>query len=133
MKVNLLFSRILYLAVWLMTALYAALCETDTLPTAYFQGDAQTTYLLHMLCVVFTLGCSWFGLRFFVLKGIRSKLQANPQQALQRMNLLRIGLVSTPIMIDLVTYYALLNSTTPLFCLLIALTALVFCWPKTDE
>ncbi len=133
MKSNLLPVRIIYLSVWILTAIYAILSEADILSTAYIQNNNQTEYLLHMLCIVLTLCCSWFGLRLFVFKGIRKKLQNNPQQELPRLNLLRISIVATPVIIDLITYYALLSSTTPLFCMLIALTSLLFCWPKTDE
>ena len=49
------------------------------------------------------------------------------------LNVVRIGIVALVLFVDLFIYYALMSGTTPLFCMLIALVALLFCWPAIDE
>lgn len=132
MRIHLFTARVIYLTVWLLVAVFAALSETGIIATGYLVGDAETSYALHMLCVVLTLGGTWVGLRVFALKSVRRCLSQKPQ-SIPYLNLLRIAILALPIFTNLIVYYALLSGTTPLFCLLIALTGFVFCWPKKDE
>lgn len=131
-EVRLRLPRIIYIGVWVVVGLLMLLSELDVLPTGYVAADAQTTYALHVLCIVLTLGCTWSALRLLATPAVRRNLRSRPQQ-LRRWNLLRTGLLAFAIVVDVMVYYALLGSTTPLFCLLIALTGFVFCWPKNGE
>lgn len=130
--VSLRLARIYYLGVWCAVIIYAALSECDVLPSAYVQVNAQLEYALNMLCVLFTLCCTWGALRLFALKKLRTLREAKPQM-LPMLNVLRTTVLATAIFINVLVYYALMHSTTPLFCLLITLLGFVFCWPKANE
>lgn len=129
---NLQFARTIYIAFWVVTALFALLSEIDILPTGYVQTDAQTSYALNMLCVLFTLGGSWGALRLFALKSVKERINKRPQQVPQ-WNMLRTSILGFCILLNAITYFAVLSDTTPLYCLLITLTAFIFCWPKDGE
>lgn len=130
--VSLRFARLYYIGVWCAVVIYTLLTECDVLPSGYVQVDAQLEYALHMLCVLLTLCCTWGALRLFALKRLRKMREAKPQ-VLPILNVLRTTVLATAIFINVLVYYALMHSTTPLFCLLITLLGFVFCWPKTDE
>jgi len=132
MKPKLRLARIIYIGVWVAAVLYALLCEADILPTAYLRATPSLEYALNMLCVVLTLGTAWGGLRLFALKKVRKMKEERPRLLLS-LNLLRIALLATAIFMNLLVYYALQSGTTPMSCLLITLTAFVFCWPKENE
>lgn len=132
MKPKLRLAHIIYIGVWAAAALYALLCEADILPTACIRATPSLEYALNMLCVVLTLGAAWGGLRLFALGKVRKMKEERPRLLLS-LNLLRIALLATAIFVNLLVYYALQSGTTPMFCLLITLTAFVFCWPKESE
>lgn len=131
-KPNLLFARTIYISVWCTVGLFALLCESGILPIGYVNANAQSEYALNMLCIVLTLTCTWGSLRLFAVKRVRNRLNKHPQD-LPQWNFLRTGIISLSILVNLITYYGLVNSTSALFCLLITLAGFVFCWPKQDE
>lgn len=123
-------ARIIYIAIIVGVALYALLCETGFLSTAFIPANNETEYALNMLCIVFTLGTSWGGLRLLASKPIRKQLDNKPHLA-PTWNIVRECILGTAIFINAIVYYGMMNGTTPLFCLLITLTAYVFCWPTS--
>lgn len=132
MRINLRFARSIYTTVWVIVFLFAFLSESEILKTCYVKATPSLEYALNMLCIVLTLCMSWGSFRLFSLKRIKKMREERPQTIIS-LNLLRISLLATAIFINLIVYYAIQNSTTPLFCLLITLTAYVFCWPKEKE
>lgn len=129
---NLRLSRIIYIAIWLIIAIVFFLSERGILPVGYLPQDAATIYMLNMLCIVLTLAGVWGGLKLFSLKNVRSHITAHPQ-ALPFWNVMRTCILGLCNFINLIVYYALVSDTTALYCLLITLTAFVFCWPKNGE
>lgn len=125
-------ARIIYITILALDALYALLSEIGTLTTAFIPSNNETEYALNMLCIVFTLGASWGSLRLFATKPIHKQLCDKPHMA-PTWNIVRESILGTAIFINTIVYYGMMNGTTPLFCLLITLTAYVFCWPKKDE
>lgn len=132
MHTTLLASRITYIGILILVGAFGLLSETDMIPTGYIKYNAQTEYMLHMLCVILTLGGTWSALRLFTFKGIRNKLNEHPN-LLQQWNIIRICMLGTPLFINLIVYYALLSGSAPMYCFLITLFGFVFCWPKEDE
>lgn len=129
---SLLPARLIYIGVWIVVAVYAALAEAGWVSTGYVKPDATVEYALHLLCVLFTLCGTWGALRLLAFKQVRRTLTAHPQK-LPQFNLVRTAVLGTAILINLLVYYALLSGTAPLYCLLITLLAFVFCWPKEGE
>lgn len=124
-------SRIFYISVWAVLVLYVFLTEADVLPRGYVARDASLEYTLHLFCVLFTLGGTWTALRLFNGKKIRHTLTARPH-LLPHYNFLRTGILASAIVLNVIVYYALDSSATPLYCLLVTLIGLVFCWPKDE-
>lgn len=129
---DLLLARTLYISVWAAVAIFALLCESGLLPIGYVTANAQTEYMLNLLCIVLTLTCTWGSLRLFATKKVRKSI-SNKTNGLRNWNLLRTTILAFSIIINLITYYGLTNSTSALFCLLITLAGFVFCWPKHNE
>lgn len=129
---NLKFARITYIAIIVLLAVLATLFETDTITNGFIKADNETAYALNMLCIVLTLGFSWGCLRLFALSKIKEQITQNVVQ-LTFWNIVRTTSLGLTALIDLLAYYGMMNGTTPLFCLLIALASYVFCWPKQDE
>lgn len=121
-------SRLLYIAVWLIGGIYALLVETSLLPEGYAHPTPTTLYVLSLICVVLTLGATWSMLRLFAFKAVKRRLQARPE-TLPRLAALRVIVMAIVILLDLLTYYAFLD-TSLLYCLLIALVGFIFCWPQ---
>lgn len=130
--INLKFARITYIAIIVLLAVLAALFETDTITNGFIKADNETAYGLNMLCIVLTLGFSWGCLRLFALSKIKEQI-AQSVARLTFWNVVRTTSLGLTALIDLLVYYGMMNGTTPLFCLLIALASYVFCWPKQDE
>ncbi len=131
-SVSLRLSRIIYVLVWIAAAVFALLCEADVLPVGFIPGDSQTGYALHTLCIFLTLGCTWGALRLFTIGVVRRRIQREGG-VLIRWNVVRTLLLAVAIAANLVVYYGLMNSSTPLYCLFITLVGFVFCWPKNNE
>ncbi len=132
MRISLNTAKGAYIGVWIIAAAWAALTELDCMPSGFIDRTPKGEYALHLTCITLTLTCTWFALRMFALKSIRHKIDSNPA-SLATWNLYRTAIMTVAIFMNLFTYYGLMSSTTPLFCLLITLAAFVFCWPKTDE
>lgn len=129
---DLILARTLYISVWAAVTIFALLCENDLLPIGYVTANAQTEYMLNLLCIVLTLTCTWGSLRLFATKKVRNSI-SNKTNGLCNWNLLRTSILAFSIIVNLITYYGLANSTSALFCLLITLAGFVFCWPKHYE
>ncbi len=121
--------RIAYWAVWIVSALYVVLSETDGLPTGYITGR-YATYYLGLAAIVATLGGVYLALKLFRLATVRKRLANAPQAGaeLRKWMGIRTGLMAFVIWGDLFVYYATLSSQGG-FCALIALLGFVFCRP----
>ena len=124
--------RTIYTLVWIAVAAVTLLWETGVLPEGFISGNAQTDYALHALCIFLSLGCTWGALRFFAISSVRKRIQRG-DGALARWNVARTSFLAVAIAANLIVYYGLMNSSTPLYCLLITLVGFVFCWPKRNE
>ena len=131
-KNELLTVRLIYCCTWLLTGIIAACFETDLLPTGWANLGNESAYALNMLCVMLTLGGSYVALRLFTLKQIHKRISTDSKQWV-KWSITRISLLSICILINLISYYALFNGSAPLYCLLITLTAFVFCWPQQEQ
>lgn len=129
---NLLLARAIYISVWGAVIIFALLSECNILPSGYVEANAQTEYMLNMLCIVLTLTCTWGSLRLFATKRVKNSA-TQKANGLRNWNMLRTAILTFSIIVNLITYYGLANSTSALFCLLITLAGFVFCWPKNNE
>ena len=128
--------RIIYIGTWAALALVAAAFESGILAAGFISADAQQAYVLHLMCILFSIGGTFHALTIFHRKAVRKQLQASdPAEAefnLAKWNIVRTLDMAGAILFNLVVYYGTMG-TTPLYCMLIALAGFVFCWPKTGE
>lgn len=127
-----LVARMSYAILWLVIVCYALLSEIDVLPTAYVKPDAQLLYALQILCVALTLLSTWGALRLPVMKTVRHACELHPERH-YIYSILRMCWLGTAVLIDLIVYYALTADSWSLYCLLIGLVGLVFCYPSAPE
>lgn len=101
-------------------------------PTAYRIRNGQRTDgiyaqpTLHRTNTYMHLGQS----TTFATKKVRNSI-SNKTNGLRNWNLLRTSILAFSIIVNLITYYGLANSTSALFCLLITLAGFVFSLAKT--
>lgn len=133
MNTNRLFclARAFYFLVWLGCSLVCLLSETEVLPTAYLPADPSTEYALQMLCVVLTLCCVPAALRLFTLGRVKRHMKPHTPQ-LAGWSMARIAIMAVAVFANTIVYYGLHTTLSPAFCLLISLTALVFCYPSQE-
>ena len=106
--------------------------ELDVLPVAYLALDVQSAYAMNMLCVILTLAGTFISLRLFAVNKIKQEIQ-NAPCSITKWNIIRTIILGVCALINIMSYYALCNDTTSLYCFLITITGLVFCWPKKEE
>lgn len=129
---NLRIPRLIYIAVWIVSALTALLFELDIFAAGFLSSsDESTKYAISLICVGLTLIGTWGALRIFALKNVRREILQAPH-ALSKYNLIRTGIYFLVIVSDLVAYYANFQMSQ-LYCLLISLIGFLFCWPKHNE
>lgn len=133
MNTNRLFclARAFYFLVWLGCGLVCLLSETEVLPTAYLPADPSTEYALQMLCVVLTLCCVPAALRLFTLGRVKRHMKPHTPQ-FAGWSMARIAIMAVAVFASTIVYYGLHTTLSPAFCLLISLTALVFCYPSQE-
>lgn len=133
MNINPIFcSRLLYAFVWLLGGLFCLLSECNVLSTAYLPADATSVYVIQLLCVVLTFGLLPTALRLLHLPRIKAQMENNLRKT-AIWNNIRLGILCIPLYIDMILYYGLAATDTPLYCLLICTTGLVFCYPKRED
>ena len=126
---NLNTSKITYLAISSIILVLAYLHESEIIGTGYWKANPQTEYFVQLFCTLSTLGLSWFSLRLFSIKKIRKIIDYCPE-SLRRWNLIRIAMISIPMLFNFEIYYAIIDNQSILYCFLITLIAFIFCWPQ---
>lgn len=125
------YARLLYAAVWLVVVLFVALSETDVLPVGYIKDGAGLSYALHLSCIVLTLASTWGALRLPAFARVKRACEER-RGLLPVLYMLRTSWLGVAALLDAVIYYGLLDGTTPLYCLLIAVVGLMFCRPSRE-
>lgn len=122
-------ARTVYASVWAFLLLHVMLTEAGVLPEGYIRADAQVQYALQMLCILLTLCVTWASLSVFMVPYVRRQMRGSVR-SLWNWSLLRLSLPVLTALLNGVVYYGLMNSASPLFCLLITYMALLLCWPR---
>ena len=128
--------RVLFFLLWCVTLLWVSLQELGVLPSAFLPATAEDRYVQDILCVVTAVGASYAACRLFVWKRIRASMENDDlhtrQIAHRRWGGVRLALLAVAILPSAFLHYASAYSQTSLYCLFIALTASILCWPKKD-
>ena len=123
--------KISYAAFWALPILIVIAGEADLFPVGVWGGDIQATYLFETLSILITALCVPLSLKLFSLVLTKKIDQMTIVLALKRYeqwSYIRLGLLAVAVFMNLACYYLTLSNTGNL-CMLIALTASLFCMP----
>lgn len=124
--------NISYVFFWVLPAFLLGAGEFDLLPVGALADNMQATYFLEAFGILLTAICIPLSLKLFGLV-LKKKIDLlTIPLALKRYSLwsnVRLGLLEVTILLNLLCYYLTLSSTGNL-CMLIGLTASLFCLPS---
>lgn len=118
----------------MMAACIISLSELEWLPVAYVEPSATTIYVAQLLSVAMAVGGCYAALRMFAFPRVKARIVGlDREEALRAYAgyaLLRSAIIAVAICGNAVIYYAVAYDGAALYCLLISLTASLFCWPS---
>ena len=96
------------------------------------QPSPELRYALLMLSICLTLSTAWLSVGMSKFGG---SSHLRPKGLALRLShpALRVSVSGVAVLTNLFVYYVLHPDTSPMFCLLISLTAFIFCWPSVDS
>lgn len=128
-------QQIVFILIWLVVICWVVLCELNVLPQGYLFGSADAEYISNMFCILTAVGGTYLACRLFVFKRAKAELYDEEgnivPEAYRRWNNRRLLLLALAIFPSAFCHYAGPLSQTPLFCMLLALTGSLLCWPSS--
>lgn len=124
-----------YIFFGLLPAFLLGAGEFELMPVGVLEGNVQTTYYFETACILLTALCVPLALKLFSMVLKKKIDQMSISTALQsyvRMSMLRLGILEVAVVLNILCYYLALSSTGNL-CMLIALTASLFCVPSEKK
>lgn len=124
--------NISYVFFWVLPAFLLGAGEFDLIPVGTLADNVQATYYFETLGILLTAACVPLSLKLFSLVLKKKIDHMTITLALKRYvqwSIVRLGLLEVAIVLNLLCYYLTLSSTGNL-CMLICLTASLFCLPS---
>ncbi|ERI85484.1 hypothetical protein HMPREF1981_01658 [Bacteroides pyogenes F0041] len=123
--------NISYIFFWVLPAFLMGAGELELMPVGGLADDAEAVYYLETIGILLTAVCVPLSLKLFsmVLKNKINELTVT--LALKRYvlwSIVRLGILEVVVLFNLLCYYLTLSNTGNL-CMLIGLTASLFCLP----
>ena len=126
------FLRIIFCGELLTPAILAAIFETDMLPAGAIAVDEVQEYVFSMCSVILTLISIPLALKLMTFKHVRAQVQQS-EQNYRTWALLRIVLLGTPLIYNLLMYYLLSFNTSCGYMALICAVSFFFIWPSDGK
>ena len=127
--------NISYVFFWVLPAFLLGAGEFELIPVGSIEGNIQATYYFETIGILLTALCIPLSLKLFSLV-LKQKIDnMTITLALKRyvqMSIVRLGILEIAIIVNLLCYYLTLSSTGNL-CMLIGLTASLFCLPSEKK
>ena len=127
--------NISYVFFWVLPAFLLGAWEFELIPVGSIEGNVQATYYFETIGILLTALCIPFSLKLFSLVLKKKIDNMTITLALKRyvqMSIVRLGILEIAIIVNLLCYYLTLSSTGNL-CMLIGLTASLFCLPSEKK
>lgn len=124
--------NISYVFFWVLPAFLLGAGEFDLIPVGTLADNVQATYYFETIGILLTAACVPLSLKLFSLVLKKKIDHMTITLALKRYvqwSIVRLGLLEVAIVLNLLCYYLTLSSTGNL-CMLICLTASLFCLPS---
>lgn len=124
--------NISYVLFWVLPAFLLGAGEFELLPVGIFADDMKAVYYFETVGILLTAACVPLALKLFGMV-LRKKIDNQPLlvalQCYVKWSNIRLGLLEVTIVLNLLSYYLTLSNTGNL-CMLIGLTASLFCLPS---
>lgn len=120
-----------YVFFWVLPAFLLGAGEFELLPVGNLAGNVQATYYFETLGILLTAICVPLSLKLFSLVLKKKIDNMTIELALKRYvqwSIVRLGILEVAVVVNILCYYLALSSTGNL-CMLIGLTASLFCLP----
>lgn len=124
--------NISYVFFWVLPAFLLGAGEFDLIPVGSLADNVQATYYFETIGILLTAACVPLSLKLFSLVLKKKIDHMTITLALKRYvqwSIVRLGLLEVAIVLNLLCYYLTMSSTGNL-CMLICLTASLFCLPS---
>lgn len=121
-----------YVFFWVLPAFLLGAGEFDLLPVGTLADDGATIYYFETIGILLTALCIPLALKLFTLVLKKKIDNMTITLALKRYvqwSMVRLGLLEVVVVLNLLCYYLALSNTGNL-CMLIGLTASLFCLPS---
>ena len=110
----------------------AALYELDILPSGMFTGRAQDEFLSTISMELITIVFIPVALRLFKTKDVEKRLEEGNIKAFRKWGLVRILMITVPLVLNTLLYYSFMNTTFG-YMALILLICLPFIYPASRK
>ncbi len=127
--------NISYVFFWVLPAFLLGAGEFELIHVGSIEGKIQATYYFETIGILLTALCIPLSLKLFSLVLKKKIDNMTITLALKRyvqMSIVRLGILEIAIIVNLLCYYLTLSSTGNL-CMLIGLTASLFCLPSEKK
>lgn len=124
--------NISYVFFWLLPAFLLGAGEFELLPVGLFAEDVRVTYYFETIGILLTAICVPLSLKLFTLVLKKKIDHLTITLALKRyvqLYNIRLGMLEVVVLLNILCYY-LAVSNTGNFCMLMGLTASLFCLPS---
>lgn len=124
--------NISYVFFWVLPAFLIGAGEFELLPVGNLVGDVKAVYYFETIGILLTAICIPLALKLFSLVLKKKIDNMTITLALKRyvqLNILRLGILEVTVVANIFCYYLTMSSTGNL-CMLIGLTASLFCLPS---
>lgn len=110
----------------------AALYELDILPSGMFTGRPQDEFLSTISMELITIVFIPVALRLYKTKDVEKRLEEGNIKAFRKWGLVRILMITVPIVLNTLLYYSFMNTTFG-YMALILLICLPFIYPASRK
>ena len=115
-----------------LAVVLAAFYELDMLPSGMLAGRAQDEFLCTISMELLTIVLIPVGLRLFKTKDVERRLDEGDIKAFRKWGLVRILMITVPLVLNTLLYYNFMNTTFG-YMALILLICLPFIYPATRK
>lgn len=125
-------TKTYYICILLLAITADILMDTGTLERGWIDdSDASVSYVCNLVSIAVTFVGCFTALRLFRFKGVAAQVAApeTGAKAHVRWTNVRTTILAIMLLTDLVLCHGCLYSTTPQYCLGVALVTATYCWP----
>ena len=115
-----------------VAVVFAALYELDILPSGMLAGRPQDEFLCTISMELITIVFIPVALRLFKTKDVEKRLEEGNIKAFRKWGLVRILMITVPLVLNTLLYYSFMNTTFG-YMALILLICLPFIYPASRK